>query len=279
MSLSKIRSILSSPNEVIGVGERSPFKRKVNRFWPVGLALSAVLFASSASAHDVPLPVDNPFPAGQNVETVEMAKAPAGFQMYYQDLGSFVSHPGESKEKFMARVGSFLAYYTKVQGWEACGMVQESNAGDGWRVRLITNGSQLGCARIHFDTPGYTSTDESIHSHPSDGTAKVSRQDNLLQPYLMCGAYVRKQAHDFSEIDRRAGSGYLVTPAKMLTGPRLLFQDGGEAMLIAELETSPARPDDASFGIPVSEQGVVLVPLDQIPKNEYKVAGRSCKIS
>jgi len=59
----------------------------------------------------------------------------------------------------------------------------------------------------------------------------------------------------------------------------LLFQDGGEAMLIAELETSPARPDDASFGIPVSEQGVVLVPLDQIPKNEYKVAGRSCKIS
>lgn len=278
MSVSSVESILTQPSEVIGVGSRSPFKRKVNRFWPVGLALSALLFASSASAHEVVAPVTAPFDS-QPVETVVMDKTQAAFQMYYQDLGAFVSTSGETKEAFMTRVGRFLAYYTKVRGWEACGMIQEKDEGEGWRVRLITNGSQLGCARIQFDTPGYVSTDQSIHSHPNEGSARVSRQDNLLQPQLMCGAYFNKRPHDFSDIDRRSGAGYLVAPARLFAGPKLLFQDGGEAMLVSQLDTSPSRPDDTSFGVPVSQKGVVLVPLEKIPKVEYKVAGRSCRVS
>lgn len=289
MPTASVQSILNSPAEVIGVGQRSPFKRKVNRFWPVGLALSALLFASASSAHElgaqhqgafISTPVVESMVSGEQAPAgLQMFNAPAGFQMYYQDLGAFVSRPEETKEKFMARVGTFLAYYTKMQGWEACGMVQQSKDGDGWRVRLITNGSQLGCARIQFDTEGYVSTDESIHSHPTEGSAQVSRQDNLLQPSLMCGAYFRKQPHDFSDIDRRAGAGYLVTPAKLFSGPRLLYQNGAEAMVVTTLETTPTRPDDASFGIPVSEKGVVLVPLKEAPRNEYKVAGKTCKFS
>lgn len=292
MSLASVRSILKSPVEVIGVGERSPFKRKVNRLWPVGLALSALLFASASSAHELTPPPATPFLVSPVVSPLEglavedqapaglqMFKAPAGFQMYYQDLGAFVSRPEETKQSFMARVGTYLAYYTKVQGWEACGMVQQAENGDGWRVRLITNGSQLGCARIQFDTEGYVSTNESIHSHPTEGSAQVSRQDNLLQPSLMCGAYFRKQPHDFSDIDRRAGAGYLVTPAKMFSGAKLLYQNGGEALVVTTLGNAPGRPDDASVGIPVSEKGVVLVPLQEAPRNEYKVAGKTCKFS
>jgi len=132
------------------------------------------MFSASADAHDIAPKGVNPFVGGQTVETtVVMDKARAGFQMYYQDLGAFISQPGETKEAFMGRVASFLAYYTKVKGWEACGMVQEAHNGQGWGVRLITNGSQLGCARIQFEMAGSTSTDESIHSHPTEGSAQV----------------------------------------------------------------------------------------------------------
>ncbi len=281
MSVSAVAKILAKPTEVMGLGSRSPFLRRVNRFWPIGLAMTALLCAANAMGHEpVPSAPQNPFPADAGPETaVVMKKAPVGFQLYYQDLGAFVSQQGETKDRFMARVGAFLAYYTKVRGWEACGMVQPAESGDGWAVRLVTNGSQLGCARIQFDMPGYLASEESIHSHPSAGSAKVSRQDNLLQPKLMCGAYVNKIPHEFSKLDLANGAGYLVTPEKLFRGAQLLFQDGGDVVVVAKLDTAPARPDDASYGIPVAEKGMVLVPLDKVPKVETKVAGRTCKVS
>jgi len=50
-------------------------------------------------------------------------------------------------------------------------------------------------------------------------------------------------------------------------------------MLVTKVETSPARPDDASFGIPLSEKGVMYVPLEKVPQTEMKVAGRTCRVS
>lgn len=302
MSLDAVKAILSSPVEAIGSGSRNPLHRKVNRFWPVGIAMAAVLFSANAMAH--PGYAQETAPAATIQTTVQDEAAPVAqgdltapvvdmeamtvnpdpeevgrFQVYYQKLGAFESRTGETKERFMARVGTFLAYYTNNTGWEACGMVQEADNGDGWAVRLITNGSQIGCAQIKFDTPGYTNTNESIHSHPGEGSLRVSLQDQRIRGDVGCGTYVRVQPYDFSPQDYKVGAGYLVVPAGMFSGPKLLYQNGvGTSQHVDTLSrTEVAQPDTPVFGETLADRRAELVAMNEVVSEKVTVGIKTCK--
>lgn len=295
MSLDAVNAILSSPVEVIGSGSRNPNHRKVNRFWPAGIAMAALLFSANAMAHPGHAPVPSQAPqveAAQDegraplvdLETVTVNPDPeevGRFQVYYQKLGAFESQAGETKERFMSRVGTFLAYYTKNTGWEACGMIQQADNGEGWAVRLITNGSQIGCAQIKFDTPGYTNTDESIHSHPAQGSLQVSLQDQRIRGDVGCGSHVRVQPYDFSPQDYKVGAGYLVVPAGMFSGPKLLYQDGvGTSQHVATLsKTEVAQPDTPVFGETetLADRRAQLVAMNEVVREKVTVGIKTCK--
>ena len=286
MSHDAVKAILSNPVEVIGSGARNPFKRKVNGFWPMGLALAAVLFSANAAAHgpEHEPPVASPEVAAQVVDMAAVTVTPEPedhprFQLYYQKLGAFVSQPGEPKERFMARVGTFLAYYTKTTGWEACGMVQQTEDGQGWAVRLITNGSQIGCAQIQFETPGYVNTDEGIHSHPAKNSVRVSLQDQRLRGGFGCGTHIRVSPYTFSTQDYHVGPGYLVVPAGFAASPKLLFQNGrGTEETIASLdERQIPSPDSGAYGAPVEQKNAQLVAMTNVVKEEVTVGVRTCK--
>lgn len=341
MSQDAVREILSKPVEVIGSGSRSPFRRKVNAFWPAGLALSALLFAAAhhapsveamptapvaqavavalqeapavgpakvtrghghgehghadhAPADPVPFPAaPAPAPGGLAVSAVDVSVLPlvaktdatlaaasdtGRFQLYYQRLGAFVSQPGETQDRFMTRVGSFLAYYTQSTGWEACGLIQEKQDGEGWAVRLITNGSQIGCAQIKFDVPGYVNTDLGIHSHPAKHSVRVSLQDQRLASGPMCGSHRRVFPNAFSERDYHNGAGYLVIPEGFARPARLLFQQGkGTEAVVADLDGPPASPDAVATGVPVEQKNVDYVQLDEVVRKDVAFGARNCK--
>ncbi len=279
-------TILTNPQEVVGHGSKAFTRRRVSRFWPAGLAMAAVLFAGAAAAHGpADLTTHSTLPTAPLIESVTPLKAqetdatePAAFQVFYQRLGTFISQPGENKNRFLTRVGNFLATYTKNHGWEACGMIEQAKQGEGWVVNLITNGSQIGCMQIEFDTPGFESTPESIHSHPDKYTLQVSQQDIRFQPGWQCGDRVATSPHDFSERDRHNGAGYLVVPSRMMNKPRLLFQDGGEAQEIAKLSDNHAvAPNQPLTGLALAKKGLVMVPLDKVEGQYVSNSPRRCR--
>lgn len=285
MSLERVRQILSNPVEVVGSGSRSPLKRKVNRWWPVGLAVAAVMFSANAAAHD-----NHGLQANQNnpptvervvdlqpVQAVTPAPEKGRFQLYYHTLGAFVSRDGENKEQFMARVGGFLAAYTSNTGWEACGMIQQAEKGEGWAVRLITNGSQIGCAQIEFDTPGYVNTEEGIHSHPEQQSLRISVQDQRLLG-ISCGDYRTVNPQNFSPRDFANGSGYLVVPKTMFKSPRLVFQNGrGTEQVVATLNGQAEAPNSNVYGEPLEQKNLQLVEIAEVVSEKVQFGVRTCK--
>lgn len=259
MPLKQVESILKAPHRLLGVGPRALTERKVSKLWPaclltLGLLVSSLGITPSAQAHELQT-------SSFSSDSVSTSKRV--FQLYYEDLGAFVSAPAETKEGFMLRVGSFLAHYTLKTGWEACGMVQESIEGKAWTVRLVTNGSQMGCARVAFEQDGFVPLDESIHSHPAGPRLTATAQDQRLHPNLSCGERYTVSSHVFSARDFSLGAGYLVIPAKLFSSAQLLHQTNGKASKVGKLSENIARPDIAYAGKPLSQEGVVLVPLSK----------------
>ena len=299
MSNEVVRTILANPAETIGMGNRIAQERKVSRLWPLGLGLAAMLFAGTAMGHggdsphkkgempaDVAETVTRDSQAANSPETgwaeapeASAPTSPRHFQLYYQKLGAFVSRPEETRDRFMTRVGNFLAHYTQSTGWEACGMIQEADDGKGWAVRLITNGSQIGCAQIHFDTPGYTSIDDSIHSHPAETRLNLSQQDSRLRNRGICGQRVSVSPYGFSDIDYSVGNGYLVVPKGGFRKAHLLHQTGvGTDRMVSSLRDDViVIPDSGEYGTAVPQKDVDLINLTKVEPEEIKFGNRTCK--
>ena len=298
MSTEAVLNILANPAETIGAGYRIAQDRKVSRLWPLGLGLAAMLFAGTAMGHGVHpseggrVPVEaaeavardsraanSPESGWAEAPNSNEPTSPRHFQLYYQKLGAFVSRPEETRDRFMTRVANFLAYYTLSTGWEACGMIQEANDGSGWAVRLITNGSKIGCAQIHFDTPGYTSIDESIHSHPAETRVNLSQQDSRLRNTGVCGQRVSVSPYGFSDIDYNVGAGYLVVPKGGFRKAHLLHQAGvgTDRMIGIVRDDVIVVPDSGEYGTAVPQKNVDLVNLTSVQPEEIKVGARTCK--
>jgi hypothetical protein len=150
--------------------------------------------------------------------------APAIYQaspsppLAYVDLGVIDSTPGEAKADYMLRVATVLDQFTTVSGHEACGVIMQRTDDSGWRVRLTTNRSQLGCVRMLFDEPGYVFTDETIHSHPNprwSSSLHANAQDSRLRGFG-CGDRILVHDEDFSPGDLANGPGYLVAEGVLL---------------------------------------------------------------
>ena len=217
-------------------------------------------------------------PTGAGAHEVAPAEGTADFELAHQELGAFVSTPTETRDQFMARVGVFLAQYTKATGWEACGMLQQAQDGSGWGINLTTNGSQVACVQTHYELPGYTPTGEGIHSHPASHSVRLSRQDARLGRG-MCGSHLGVSPFSFSGPDYAAGPGWLVTPAEPLRSAKLLYQSGkGTETTVTTLDLSVAvRPDRGPLpGWQVVQTGVSLVASPMV-REDVKWGRRTCK--
>ena len=217
-------------------------------------------------------------PTGAGAHEVAPAEGTADFELAHQELGAFVSTPTETRDQFMARVGVFLAQYTKATGWEACGMLQQAQDGSGWAVNLTTNGSQVACVQTHYELPGYTETTAGIHSHPDTYSVRLSRQDSLLGRGG-CGEHLSVYPFLFSDPDYAVGPGWLVTPAGTVRSAKLLYQSGkGTETTVANLDLSVVvRPDRSTLpGLKVVKPGVTLVASPMV-REDVKWGVRTCK--
>ena len=142
-------------------------------------------------------------------------------------------------------------------------MIQQSEDGQKWTVRLVTNGAQMGCAKMVFKREGFPVLAESIHSHPAAVRLTVSAQDAHLLAGIACGERLAVMPYWFSDKDAALGPGYLVIPARKQAPPRLLYQAGPKAkeIHVGDLDGELPVPDDTDSGNPVGQSGVVFAPL------------------
>ena len=184
----------------------------------------------------------------------------------FVDLGVIDSLPGETKHEYMLRVGQILDRFTAVSGHEGCGGIMVNKTGDAWRVRLITNRSQVACVNMIFNEPGYTLTDETIHSHPlpRHGSIYANIQDQRLRGFK-CGRRLRIDDADFSPDDLKNGPGYLVARGK------LLYQRDGRKVIIGDIK------------VPDVIEGLVYIPNDtgrmSAPRNLRTILSSMVKAS
>lgn len=137
------------------------------------------------------------------------------------ELGAMDSNVGESKEDFLLRVGSVLHTFTGRTGHEACSAIMESESlPTVYRVRLITNRSQVSCLRVMFEEKGFKYTGETIHSHPYSEKYKDHFIHANLQDQRMIGFSCKRMLKimdgDFSPGDLKNGGGYLVSRGRLL---------------------------------------------------------------
>lgn len=214
--------------------------------------------------------------------TPTLAHEPASdkptFELVYQAVGAFVSTPGEDKPQFLARVGNYLAAYTRHSGWEACGQIMERTDGQGWAVNILTNGSQVACAQVTYAMEGYVDSGEGIHSHPARNSVRLTLQDVRMRAHNLCGNHIRVQPQGFSETDYAVGPGYLVTPGDGFTRPKLMYQAGkGTETRVATLDEKDAgAPDRAIVGKPIVGQGLTLV-ASELGREDVQWGQRTCK--
>lgn len=210
--LSRIRSAHTAAL----VGKRKWKDRLASRIVASGL-LAVALVAGSAPvlAHD-PSEETSIYEEFNSVSPEEAAiRAP------FVELGALDSHVGEDKEVFMLRVARVLDAFTVRTGHEACGAVMETQSKDAWRVRLITNRSQIACVRVIFEEDGFGPTEETIHSHPLGSKhnggrlVHVNAVDSKLIGFT-CGRRLSIFDQDFSAHDVKNGSGYLVARGRLL---------------------------------------------------------------
>lgn len=266
MDHQRARSALNSVHSAVCVGSRPWAKRLVASFGTLAVAFALSTPAASASpvyqaamvpaAFHVLAATQSPRAEdamGLSSETLLeefKARTPEDAMKIapFVELGALDSKPGEAKDAFMMRVARILDAFTTATRHEACGAVMKSATGEAWRVRLITNRSQMACMRIMFDENGFEPTTETIHSHPRpkrfEGviSVRISRADMRLGVGV-CGRHAKLDDESFSPRDLTNGSGYLVARGKLLYHDH----DNGEQKVIGVIDPSVAM-DALSVG-------------------------------
>lgn len=203
---------------VPGVRAVFPIGKRLWKSRPIASMLLgvALLLGGQTQAHQGEHNIDQPM-VGKTEISELMWQASSHPNLPFVDLGVVDSREGESKNEYMLRVGQILDRFTVASGHEGCGIIMENKAGDAWRVRLITNRSQVACVSMLFDEPGYHLTDETIHSHPQPrgGIVYANFQDQTLRGFD-CGRRLAIDDADFSPGDLENGPGYLVARGKLL---------------------------------------------------------------
>lgn len=157
-------------------------------------------------------------------------------------IDNYTSNPGEDKLAFVRRVGAELQAWTTDTGLEGCGMFGAND--QGYTITLYTMHSQVVCAEGRAVAEGYTSTGETIHSHPTVPSHQISLTAadraalKQVHMYALASMSVRtlpvEQFH-FSMDDFASGAGYLVL------NNRLLYQHGAGTEVELTLKSDIAQ--------------------------------------
>ena len=128
-------------------------------------------------------------------------------------LRTMTSAPGQSKVAFLVDVAHWMRAWTDDHGFEACGMIVKR--GDAYSVTAYTFGSHVGCRFPKTFRSGWTSTSETIHSHPRHGGRYTNAADCTLSGLpvdtKVWNTTPQSAENNFSPKDYRSGfSGYLV---------------------------------------------------------------------
>lgn len=266
MSLKRRKALkaLGNAHTAVAVGPRSWSARLVSSVGALALATALLVAPSGAQAHDhdaSQIPSIVPELSSITQEPINWTTpAQAAINLPFVELGAMDSRPGENKEAFLLRVGKVLDTFTTMTRHEACSAIMENADQNAWRVRLITNRSQMACARIIFEENGFSPTAETIHSHPRpkrfEGT--ISLRANQMDQRIagrFCGNRFSLDDAGFSDGDKKNGPGYLVARGK------LLYRDGtgADARIVGDIdvikEVSPLVVGGA-VGLPRTQEGV-----------------------
>lgn len=232
-----MKELLSSTT-IIPIGKKPWSLRSLSKMAAVSfagvLAVSGLTVSDTASAQNVSTLVTGFGPlitgAALNVDENWLAAEEANKEFPLVELGAMDSTLGESKADFLLRVGSVLHSFTGRTGHEACSAIMESENIEPtslptYRVRLITNRSQVSCLRVMFDEKGFKYTGETIHSHPFSHShskdsyrnhdLRANRADQRLAGFS-CGMRLTISDANFSPRDMENGGGYLVARGKLL---------------------------------------------------------------
>ena len=211
---------LKAATAVVPVGRRDWGRRLVSRIL-ASVALALAVWVSPIPAHAVE-DVDKVSATLQRMRAISPEEAAA--RAPFVELGAMDSKSGETKVDFLLRVGRMLDAFTGRTRQEACGAIMKSPTEESWRVRLITNRSQMACVRIIFPENGFIPTTETIHSHPIGAKGdslrvRTNAMDMRLRGGWSCGSRVDLFDEDFSRTDVENGAGYLVARGKLLYLP------------------------------------------------------------
>lgn len=229
-----MKDLLSSTT-VIPIGKKPWSLRALSKMAAVSFA-GVLAVSANASAQNVSVsslvagfgPLISSTSADLNEKWVAAEEADKEFPLV--ELGAMDSNTGESKSDFLLRVGSVLHSFTGRTGHEACSAIMESDNSTSdstptYRVRLITNRSQVSCLRVMFDEEGFKYTGETIHSHPfshnhskdsyKNHDLRANRADQRLAGFS-CGMRLTISDATFSPRDIENGGGYLVARGKLL---------------------------------------------------------------
>lgn len=216
--------------KIYSLGSKPIKNRKIFGILSTVLALN-ISFLASAFGHEIPL---------STVADQEQTTQPGASKIAFKDLGVFESN-GESKTAFVKKVAGFLANYTQSTGFEACGMLQQHSTTQRFKVRLITNHSQVVCAQIVFNEPGFVNLGQSIHSHPQLGPLVINSVDELLTG-MPCGKTIHPDSGVFSYRDlQNSSSSYLVVPKFRWESAKILFQKDGKVTNLGKI-FEPSAP-------------------------------------
>jgi hypothetical protein len=209
---------IKAATAVVPIGRRAWNKRLISGLL-ASVALAVSLWAGPVSAHEAH-EVDKVSATLQRMRAISPEQAAT--RAPFVELGALDSRPGESKVDFLLRVGRILDAFTGRTRHEACGAIMKAPNAEAWRVRLITNRSQLACVRIIFPEQGFEPTRETIHSHPIGGKwseglrITTNAMDLRLRGRWPCGTRIGVLDKDFSPGDIQNGAGYLIARGKLL---------------------------------------------------------------
>ena len=191
----------------------------------------------------------------------------------FVDLGVVDSFQGEGKDQYMLRVGQVLHQFTSSTGHEGCGIVMKGvdETNPKWRVRLITNRSQVACVKMLFDEEGFVFTDETIHSHPQPlgGRLFANAQDQRIVNFE-CGKALLIDDEDFSPGDLKGGAGYLVARGQ------LLYQRDGVKRTVGSLQDNLIVEGLKDLPNPTGRMSAPL--SDTMVASQVKVQGPHLKV-
>lgn len=222
-----------SGSTIIPVGKKPWSSRALSKVAALSMAgVLAVSASASAQTASTMIAAFGPL-SSTAVATADenwLAAENAGKDFPLVELGAMDSTIGESKSDFLLRVGSVLYNFTGRTGHEGCSAIMQSEKPDAtgtptYRVRLITNRSQISCLRVMFDEEGFKYTGETIHSHPfshshgKDGYKNHDLRANRVDQRLVgftCGTRMTIFDASFSDGDLANGGGYLVARGKLL---------------------------------------------------------------